>query len=282
MYERIIPLMNDYWMESNESKSRKHLNKKGEPIIPKLSIPIMWHGHLDRYQHSELKVVSVSINPHHRAFQEENPQFDLNLINQIVQNKVLSNKDIDSLIKQYDFYFERNQVLMNTDTVFKTYESILNAFDASYLPDWTHPNQALHLDMFTPLATNPTWSKLKKQFPDFAQGLEQRGKRLFRKLVDILNPDLILISLQKQSIINLFEIDDSWGQIEYVKNTNKRNNINAILYTSPSNQHILYGQYSLYGKGRKVFGYASDKEFQEIIQTSKDFIFYQEEEDVYE
>jgi hypothetical protein len=276
MYNEIAKLIPEYWQEFINTRVKKQCNKNGIRIIPVKSMPIIRLGNLDRYQNSQLKIVTVSINPHYRAFSEEAPHYDLGFLDQITQKVNLQMNDIYALTQQYDSYFKRNETLVYTDTVFKTYEFILNQFKASYLPNIDYHNQALHIDMLSPLATNPSWTKLKSQYPEIAQGLEHRGKKLFKKLITILNPDIILISLQRQSIIDVFEIDDTWRRIDYLKDTTKKNNTNAILYTNRFNQHILYGQYNLYGKERKVFGYASENEFLQLINDAKQIIIEEE------
>ena len=93
--------------------------------------------------------------------------------------------------------------------------------NSSYYQNNNYDNKALHLDMFSPLVTVPTWSKLKKTCPQVAKTLEKSGKELFQRLIGTLNPDLVIVSIQKRSVETVFRIDEEWDQVVYKKDTDK-------------------------------------------------------------
>lgn len=68
--------------------------------------------------------------------------------------------------------------------------------NASYYEN-SHPNRVLHTDICSPFATNLTWSK--KQFHrDHKGNMVKEGKKIWHKLVEILNPEIIIISVAKK------------------------------------------------------------------------------------
>jgi hypothetical protein len=74
---------------------------------------------------------------------------------------------------------------------FNNYERMLGGFDCSYY-DGSARNMALHTDLFTPLATDPTWSDLSL---GQCQLLARGGTELWHRLVRHLRPHVILISM---------------------------------------------------------------------------------------
>lgn len=266
MSESMHDLILDYWSHFQETKQKGYVNNKGNQIVPEKSLPIMWHGTLWDYYKSKFKVITVSINPHPRAFGKSTPHFDMDTVDSIC-NEITINKEImTQYTEQMDSYFERNCDKTKEDEVFQPYEEILNMLNTSYYKSNDYGNKALHLDMFSPLVTVPTWTKLKKTCPSVSKELEQSGKKLFQRLIEVLKPDMVIVSIEKRSVEKVFGINEQWNKVIYKKETTKKNNINAILYSDSSNPVVLYGQYNLYGKERNTFGYASDDEFNVILK----------------
>ena len=76
---------------------------------------------------------------------------------------------------------------------FDSFEPILNGMSASYYPGKI--NTALHTDICSPHATYPTWSKLGETHQDT---LRNEGKQFWNRLVEILQPDLMLVSIARK------------------------------------------------------------------------------------
>ena len=70
---------------------------------------------------------------------------------------------------------------------------LLNGLGACYYKE-SQKNIALHTDICSPLATNPTWSGLNEKQKNI---LFKSGYELWKRLVIELKPDLILMSLKK-------------------------------------------------------------------------------------
>lgn len=89
---------------------------------------------------------------------------------------------------------------------FKNPEYALRALDASYGGKMTNTqeayhNTAIHIDIKCPLATDPTWSKLPKEIVSY---LDKQFIGYFDKLLNILEPDIILVSINRDYIADNF------------------------------------------------------------------------------
>ncbi len=75
---------------------------------------------------------------------------------------------------------------------FGSYEAILNEIKASYYSRSHQINRAIHTDICSPITTNPTWSNLSKKTQ---KELFSFGFQLWKDLINILQPDIILVSI---------------------------------------------------------------------------------------
>jgi len=150
-------------------------------IVPN-SIPIVWFGDSEKYFASSQRIITVSLNPSDNEFRFK-------------KTDPYSTKyrfpsytgTISSLYNSYNEYFSGN---LSYGSWFKaSFESVLESFDASHYNNGT--NTALHTDIGSPYATNPTWSKLPQLH---RQTLEPLGSGSWHKLIEILEPDVILFS----------------------------------------------------------------------------------------
>ena len=175
-------------------KHRRHTQfGRGESwkICPLDSGLIFWD--LRAYAASALKVVTVGLNPSNVEF--EGQRFGVD---------VQRNLEPDSLEQALCGYFQLRPYSRWFDRAFETLLQPLGAsfYGARYPsrpPPWwrTQPNTALHTDIGTPLATDPTWSNL----PAEAKArLQATGRPLWMDLIKALEPDLILISVAPQHL----------------------------------------------------------------------------------
>jgi len=149
-------------------------------IVPN-SIPILWFGDSEKYFSSNLKIITVSLNPSDNEFK-------------IKKTDPYSTKcrfpsyngTVNSLYNAYNEYFSKKPY----DGWFKaSFNSVLESFNASHYN--SAPNIALHTDIGSSYATNPTWSGLS---PCERQKLEPMGSTSWHNLIEILEPDVILFS----------------------------------------------------------------------------------------
>ena len=195
------------------------LQKKGLPITNKTPIPILWFGNYDEYMASEVKVLTVGLNPSSMEFKQKRNslQWDVRVrfpkAASLVNKVILDKNDLILYKSSMSEYFTTGNDYWNW---FKYNERILNALGASYkIHD---KNRALHIDIYSPIATDPTWGGLnhaqKKQ-------LMQSCGYDFKQFVSFLNPDIIVVSANAAEVASNF--------INYQGNACVKNNCNACI-----------------------------------------------------
>lgn len=166
----------------------------GHNIVPN-SVPILWFGNAEKYLKSELKIITVSLNPSDIEFKinkTSNPTTNLRFPDY--------NGSIESLFTAYNNYFLKNPY----NSWFKaSFSSVLASFDASHYENAR--NTALHTDIGSSYATSPTWTGLPNMDKNV---LEHIGASSWNSLVKILQPDVILFSAS-----NNFENKISFPQV---------------------------------------------------------------------
>ncbi len=173
------------------AEHRKFCNS---PWLVKPSIPIPFFGDVEEYLSSTIKVVTVGLNPSLVEFKEDRFGVDY--------DDVLTS---EALVQYLSGYFDFNPYSRWFD---KSFESLLQPLSTSFygssypgnkVPKWwdTQPNTALHTDICSPLATDPTWSKLN---PEVRLSLEGNGFEIWCQLIEVLKPHLILISVAKKQL----------------------------------------------------------------------------------
>ena len=172
--ENIIPELRDYFNQY-----------ENENFIVKNSLPVLYFGNLDEYEKSEIKIITVGLNPSNKEFDESNrfPKWSSERFN---------------LTEVLNDYFNKNPYT----SWFSSYEGILNGLDASYYKGKKH--RAIHTDLCFPLASDPTWSKFVKQNKEEAKKMKKKGEYFFLKLLRILAPDVILISIGQREVEKIF------------------------------------------------------------------------------
>ncbi len=148
------------------------------------SMPIVWFGNAEKYLKSDLKVITVSLNPSDIEFKKDKSA---------VASSSLRFPDFDgssaSLYTAYNNYFITNPY----STWFKaSFGAVLESFSASHFENAI--NTALHTDIGCSYATSPTWTGLKAVQKSV---LEPIGAKSWHSLVEILEPEVILFSASK-------------------------------------------------------------------------------------
>lgn len=164
-------------------------------FIPKPSLPILFFGDIEAYSRERFKVLTAALNPSDIEFRE-------------------SKNDKNFSLFRFPFYSETSGTLylslkdyfINTPYIRwfdSSYKQLLQGLGYSFYSD--ELKTAVHTDIVSPLSTNPTWSKLKsiKQFKNEIQEIEQIGLDLWIELVEIIKPNLILMSLAKGHLSKL-------------------------------------------------------------------------------
>jgi hypothetical protein len=183
--------------------------KQSAAVDTGLMLPIPYFGNIDAYQDSKIRILTVGLNPSNREFQKGtkevswSPRFHLNT----------SSLKTAYLREQLNNYFEFNPY----GDWFNNFEVVLNGADASYYKR-SNKNIALHLDLCSPIATQPTWSKLGKQNKVekksteklakeiiFKSELTNCGTNLFNQALQVFMPEIVIFGVGQDHLKFQFE-----------------------------------------------------------------------------
>lgn len=165
------------WQAFEEARKR---NLSVDP-----SMPILFFGDVDRYLNSKTRVVTVGLNPSWQEFPEGKPWS--RFPNAAGAKPSDSGRYLDALSE----YFAKRPY----KSWFSSYEQMLNGMDASYYGK--RLSTALHTDICSPVPTDPTWSALPAARQ---QELEIEGEPLWQDLVQVLEPDIVVLSIARQHL----------------------------------------------------------------------------------
>ena len=151
------------------------------------SIPILFFGDDERYASTARKVITVGLNPSRLEFPNVDPFLRFPAARQIDPQRPALDQHLAALRayfreRPYNAWFR------------PAFEPILNGLAASYYQGAA--NTALHTDICSPLATDPTWSRLGS----VGAQLTAAGVELWHRLVEQLAPDVILISVARRHL----------------------------------------------------------------------------------
>jgi len=119
-------------------------------------------------------------------------------------------------------------------------------------------NVALHTDICSPLATDPTWSKLPSKA---AKRLESEGKKLWYRLVAYLAPDIIIVSVATKHLQKITQQPlAAWDTI-YTIDRNNPYSVRLIETTLAEGKKTYI-----------VFGTAAQKPFGKVSDVDKETI----------
>jgi len=151
-----------------------------ERVTP--SAPILFFGDLHGYRNSRLRILTVGLNPSLHEFPTDKPFLRFPAI---VDQR---NRNPYCYIEAMSQYF----VIAPYSSWFNSFEALLNGMGASYYQG--HESVALHTDICSPVATNPTWSRLNENIRNL---LVKKGGSLWHMLMQELRPQLVVLSVAK-------------------------------------------------------------------------------------
>jgi hypothetical protein len=152
-------------------------------------IPILYFGNMDAFENSDLRIITVALNPSDAEFPLSSqlsrfPRLDSYMTS---QQKV---RRLNELQTAYNSYFEIDPYMR----WFGHLEQVLKGFGASYKIGVSRT--ALHTDLMSPVATKPTWSKLPLSVQS---ALSASGVPLWHGLITLLRPDILLVSVARKN-----------------------------------------------------------------------------------
>lgn len=221
---------------------------KYKKYIIEPSIPILFFGDIDEYFSSKIKIVTAATNPSDREF-KSNLNSDLSFF-RFPQQKLNDNNytALKNYFKEYAY-----------DWFDKSFEPILNGIKSSYYSNTGFSNRAIHTDICSPLATTKKWSKLNN---NEANQLKKVGQEIWKELIGIMQPDILLTSVQKSIKVQMLGVSgtlfwDSKSNAERNNHEDLRENnepriqpykvyINDYLLKSGKKTKVIYGRGNQY------------------------------------
>jgi hypothetical protein len=140
---------------------------------------------------SSVRVVTVGLNPSRVEFPDGDRFVRFPAARLLTAPPVTSAQRL-AYVSALDSYFRSAPYRRWFDQGF---ERVLNGLSATYYEGL--PNVALHTDLLSPLATDPTWGGLASE--DRAS-LVRGGPPLWHKLIRALQPDVIVASVAREHL----------------------------------------------------------------------------------
>ena len=184
-------------------------------------MPILFFGDLDAYRSSPIRVLTVGLNPSLHEFPAGEPFRRFPLAE-------------DDCGQEPSRYLDAMSAYFRTDPYrgwFGAFEPLLNGVGASHYDGGA--STALHTDICSPVATNPTWSQLDKT--DHA-ALEADGGPLWHMLLEELRPQIVALSVAKSHLERIeFAPKTGWERVHAFTRTT------AMATSVPDPMRSAYG-----------------------------------------
>lgn len=157
------------------------------------SMPVLYFGDLEKYRQSPLRVVTTALNPSRVEFPSASPFQRFPSAAKWAQIEVPNarRKAVQTALNWY-FYVSPYR------RWFDTLEPVLAGFGASFYGHGT--NCALHTDLLSPVATDPTWRKLSEEDRD---ALALSGVKIWHGLIAEIRPHIVLLSVAAEHLARL-------------------------------------------------------------------------------
>ena len=181
---------------------------KQHPFVVPNSIPILWFGDLDAYKRSDLRIVTVGLNPSNIEFLSNSNSNNYSVSHRfpkavnLVGKSKLSTNDILVYEDSMNEYFTNQLNGKRTwyRTWFSNNEAALHGLDASYFNSVDYKRTAIHIDLWTPVATDK-WKLLTKNQKVI---LRNNTGCSFNQLLVKLDPNVIITCVNSDFIKSTF------------------------------------------------------------------------------
>jgi len=211
--------------------------------------PILFFGDLHAYRDAPLRVLTVGLNPSLHEFPADEPFRRFPLLESRFDRKPSR-------------YLDAMSAYFRTDPYrgwFSTFEPLLNGMEASYYEGGT--STALHTDICSPIATNPTWSGLGEAV---RSDLAADGAPLWHMLLEALRPHIVALSVAKAHLKRIkFTSITNWDVIHAFGRT-ASGELRSRPYEICARWYDVGGERSLF-----VFGAAAQTPFGTLAAGQK-------------
>ena len=215
-----------------------------------LAAPVLFFGDLGAYRNSSLRVMTVGLNPSLKEFPADDP----------FQRFPLEGGDGD---REPGRYLDSMSAYFHTAPYrswFATFEPLLNGAGSSYYMNKA-ASAALHTDICSPVATNPTWTGLRQA--DRA-ALEADGGPLWHNLLEALRPQVVFLSVAKRHLGRIcFAPTSDWKTVHVFERTDS-GTPRKRPYDLMARWYEIGGERALF-----VFGQAAQRPFGLLSDTQK-------------
>ena len=214
--------------------------------------PVLFFGDVDAYCASPLRVLTVGLNPSLHEFPagEAFRRFPL-----------LTGGSSD---REPGRYLDAMSAYFRTDPYrrwFSALEPLLNGAGASYYAG--KASTALHTDICSPVATEPTWADSRLPRAQRA-GLETHGGELWHALLEVLCPHVVALSVARDHLKRIrFAPIAEWQTIHMFKQTSG-GDPRKRPYEVRARPYEVGGERSLF-----VFGQATQTPFGSLAKKQK-------------
>ena len=196
------------------------------------AVPVLFFGDVDAYVGSRLRVVTVGLNPSSREFPTDDPfqRFPL--------AEGIDRADVERYLDALSAYFRAYPYT----GWFGAWEPLLNGAGASYYPGAA--STALHTDICSPVATDPTWSRLNQ---GDKRALMDDGVPLWHKLLMLLRPNLVLVSFARRHLERIsFEAPGGRWEPIHMFNNKTSGAPRKRPYRAEARWHVIGDEVSLF------------------------------------
>lgn len=209
-------------------------------VVVAPAVPVIYLGDRDAYASSPQRVVTVGLNPSPTEFPSDD------VFSRFPLAREADGAD-GSYLAALDTYFKTNPDKRR----FASHEALLRGLDASYYPG--AENTALHTNLCSPYATDPRWSRIGY---DARAMLAGQGVPLWHRLVALLRPDIVLISVARKHL-DLIELEaGEWFEISRLEEGRHRPYVTRGRWVDVGGEHhslLVFGT-----AGSRPFGPVSD------------------------
>ena len=213
------------------------------------AVPILFFGDLSAYRSSPLRVLTVGLNPSLHEFPGKQPFRRFPAL--AGEGDQEPSRYLDAMSDYFD--------IEPYSAWFNTFKPLLEGMEASFYEGGA--SRALHTDICSPVATDPTWSKL-----DIANRkiLESDGGPLWHRLLETLQPQIVALSVARKHLERIkFAPMTAWRVIRVFKRTGD-GKPRARPYEFRGRWYKVTGEPTLF-----VFGEAAQRPFGSLHATQK-------------